>query len=155
MRSAYASPAIALKTFLVNTQLYAVPPVAQQKPGDFPLGQCLEDDTISTPAGVGCWRFFVARGGPFAEHETELPSNDSRMQQVFYANGKLWSALDTDVNVGGQDVAGVAWFVLNPNAKGKAVAQGILAWPSGDFWPWSTRSDCAKSSRRCSTRTNS
>ena len=30
-----------------------------------------------------------------------------------------------------------------------------LASPSGGFWPWSTRSGCAGSLRRCSTKTSS
>lgn len=121
------TPAVNLSTALVNTQTYAVPPNSHQKAGDFPLGQCLADGTISTPFGTGCWRFFVAAGGPFTEHETELPSNDSRMQQVSLANGKLWAALDTDVMVNGtDDQAGAAFFVINPNS-GKVVNQGTVA----------------------------
>jgi hypothetical protein len=52
-----------------------------------------------------------------------LNSNDSRMQQVSYANGALWGALDTAVNVGGQDRAGIAFYVVNPKSK-KLVLQG-------------------------------
>ena len=39
------------------------------------------------------------------------------MQQVSYVNGKLWGALDTAVNVGGQDRAGMAFYVINPNSQ--------------------------------------
>jgi len=45
------------------------------------------------------------------------------MQQVAFANGRVWGALDTAVNVGGQDRAGIAYFVLNPNSK-TIVVQG-------------------------------
>jgi hypothetical protein len=45
------------------------------------------------------------------------------MQQVSYANGNVWGALDTAVNVGGQDRAGVAFYVVNPNSR-KLVLQG-------------------------------
>lgn len=126
-----STPAIALTAGLVNTQLYAVPGSSAQKAGDFPLGQCLGDTTIATPLGTGCWRFFVA-GGPFPQSETRLPSNDSRMQQVFYANGKLWGALDTGVVVNGNPQAGIAYFVLQPKASAAVpsatvVNQGIVA----------------------------
>jgi hypothetical protein len=38
------------------------------------------------------------------------------MQQVWYANGELWGALDTAVSVGGQTRAGIAYYVINPHA---------------------------------------
>ena len=38
------------------------------------------------------------------------------MQQVSYANGKLWGALDTAVEVGGEDRAGIAYYVINPHS---------------------------------------
>jgi hypothetical protein len=121
---ASTTPAVVLNASLVDVQTYAVPPDSLQKAGDFPLGQCLEDST--------CWRNFVGSGGPFTEHETELPSNDSRVQQVSYANGKLWAALDTDVVVGGSDQAGAAYFVLQPQGapskmKTSVVKQGVVA----------------------------
>ena len=52
-------------------------------------------------------------------------SNDTRMQQVMYANGKLWGALDTALNPdGGPQRAGIAWYIVNPNA-GKVVVPGL------------------------------
>ena len=33
-----------------------------------------------------------------------------------YANGKLWGALDTAVEVGGEDRAGIAYYVINPHS---------------------------------------
>jgi hypothetical protein len=45
------------------------------------------------------------------------------MQQVAYANGNVWGALDTAVNVGGQNRAGIAYYVVNPNS-GKVLLQG-------------------------------
>jgi hypothetical protein len=121
------TPAVNLSTALVNTQTYAVPPASHQKAGDFPLGQCLADTTIPVGTKTGCWRFFFVSGGPFFNPEAVLPSNDSRMQQVSLANGKLWAALDTDVVVNGtDDQAGAAFFVVNPNSK-KVVNQGIVA----------------------------
>ena len=53
-------------------------------------------------------------------HEPEvvlqLDSNDTRMQQVMYANGKLWGALDSAVTVGGANRAGIAYYIVNPSA---------------------------------------
>jgi hypothetical protein len=124
-----ASPAVALATTTVNTQTYAVPPSSFQKAGPFPLGQCLADATISTPLGLGCWRLLIASPpGPFTNPDTRPPSNDSRMQQVSYANGKLWAALDTAVTVGGRNLAGISYFVLHPQAAGATVVnQGVVA----------------------------
>ncbi|HZE80939.1 MAG TPA: hypothetical protein VE604_08545, partial [Candidatus Polarisedimenticolia bacterium] len=77
---------------------------------------------------TGCWRFFFVSGGPFINPETRPPSNDSRMQQVSYANGKLWAALDTAATVNGKNQAGAAFFVLHPNGTSASViTQGIIA----------------------------
>lgn len=129
-----SSPAVALTAGLVNTQTYSVPPNSHQKPGDFPLGQCLADGTISTSLGTGCWRLLIVPPptGPFPQVEPVLPSNDSRMQQVFYANGRLWAALDTGVVVNGSPQAGAAFFVLQPKGSSSTpsasvVNQGIVA----------------------------
>ncbi|MDQ6923680.1 MAG: hypothetical protein M3Z74_05860 [Pseudomonadota bacterium] len=55
------------------------------------------------------------------------------MQQVSYANGKLWGALDTALNPdGGPQRAGIAYFILNPSA-GKVVLQGYLGASGHDF----------------------
>ena len=55
------------------------------------------------------------------------------MQQVMYANGKLWGALDTALNPdGGAKRAGIAWFIINPNAH-KVVMQGYLGATGYDF----------------------
>ncbi|MCW8806867.1 MAG: hypothetical protein OQK79_01995, partial [Rhodanobacter sp.] len=54
---------------------------------------------------------------------------DSRMQQVTYANGKLWGALDTDVTLeGGNHGSGVNYFVINPHS-GVIYANDTLALP--------------------------
>jgi hypothetical protein len=120
------SPALALSGQYVGVATYGVPPRSTQKAGDFPLGQCLSDATISTPFGTGCWRYFFTSGGPFANTEKHIDSNDSRMQQVYFANGKLWGALDTAVTVGGATKAGIAYYVLNPHS-GNLFQQGVVA----------------------------
>lgn len=120
------TPNLSLDAKFVDTLTYGVPPRSDQKAGDFPFGQCLSDTTTATPFGVGCWRNFFTAGGPFPNVEKKIDSNDSRMQQVYYSQGKLWGALDTAVTVGGENRAGIAWFVVNPKS-GKVKNQGVIA----------------------------
>jgi hypothetical protein len=55
------------------------------------------------------------------------------MQQVTYANGKLWGALDTALNPdNGAQRAGVEWFIVNP-VSSKVVMQGYLGAAGYDF----------------------
>jgi hypothetical protein len=121
LNSLSPAPALGVSPIAVNT--YAVPPRATQPAGNRPLSDCIADTVIFPNcnllvAGVGSHN-----NATFGPPNGSLNSNDSRMQQVSYANGKLWGALDTAVNVGGQDRAGIAYFVLNPNSK-KLFVQG-------------------------------
>ena len=125
------NPTVGLTAEYIDVATYGVPPRSDQKAGDFPLGQCLSDNTISTPFGTGCWLFFFSSGGPFPNVEKHIDSNDSRMQQVYFANGKLWGALDTAVTVGGATKAGIAYFVLNPHS-GNLFQQGFVAVPGNN-----------------------
>ena len=117
LNTATPSPTLSLATIAVDT--YAVPPVATQKAGNHPLGDCIADTVImpncnTAIAGIASHNnstFYDSSGIPHA-----LNSNDSRMQQVSYANGKLWGALDTAVEVGGEDRAGIAYYVINPHS---------------------------------------
>jgi hypothetical protein len=59
---------------------------------------------------VGCWRYFFLSGGPFPNVEKQIDSNDSRMQQVYLANGKPRAALDTAVTIGSTTKAGIAYM---------------------------------------------
>jgi hypothetical protein len=50
-----------------------------------------------------------------------------------YANGKVWGALDTALNPdGGAQRAGIAWYILNPDA-GSVALQGYLGATGHDF----------------------
>jgi len=134
-----ASPALSLSNRLIAVNQYGIPP-KQQQPGsgtaattDTPLGFCINDTTtVLFNGAVGCWRLVV---GPHPHNEviSRPDSNDSRMQQVMYANGKLWGALDTALNPGGgAQRAGLAWYILNPDAS-KVVLQGYLGAAGYDF----------------------
>ena len=133
------SPSLTLSNRLITSNQYAFPP-KQQQPGsgtapgtDTPQGHCINDTTTATIAGVGCWRLLFGAEPAHNEVVSRPDSNDTRMQQVTYANGKLWGALDTALNPdGGAQRAGIAWFVLNP-ASNKMVKQGYLGAAGFDF----------------------
>ena len=137
-----ASPSLSLSNKIVSVGTYGVPPLAKQ-PGSgglpdqtVPQGFCLNDTTTSTLAGTGCWRLLVSTAAHTAsgtEHVLSIDSNDTRMQQVMYANGKLWGALDTALNPdGGAQRAGIAWYIVNPSAS-KLVNSGYLGATGHDF----------------------
>jgi hypothetical protein len=134
-----------LTSSLVNTEGYAIPAPARQPgtgtdgvgkaPGggdiDFPLGQCFNSPT--------CAPILLGGRDPFTEVISPLAANDSRIGQVFYANGKLWTALGTGISYDGTSYgsSGLAYFVLHPNAgggtpKATVVNQGYLAVPNLD-----------------------
>jgi hypothetical protein len=136
------SPAVHLSSKLVDVGLYALPP-KQQQPGsgqpagiDSPQGHCINDTTTSTIAGVGCWRLLFS-GQPAHNEVVSTPdSNDTRMQQVMYANGKLWGALDTAITVSGGNRAGIAWYVVKPGGASlspKVALAGYLGEAGTDF----------------------
>lgn len=68
----------------------------------------------------GCWRLAgTGLVGPFPNTEKKVDANDSRIQQVALANGKLWAALDTGLSIDGDSTprAGIAFFVINPHSQ--------------------------------------
>jgi len=134
------TPALSLSNNVLGVNQYAIPP-KQKQPGsgtlattDTPQGYCINNTTTLLFNGqTGCWRLVF--GGQPAHNEviSRPDSNDTRMQQVMYANGKLWGALDTALNPdGGPQRAGIAYFIVNPNA-GKVVNQGYLGAAGYDF----------------------
>jgi len=110
-----ASPAPVLHNALVPVTAYSVPGRSEQKAGDIPLRDCIADATCSALVGSAQVTTNV---------ETKPTSNDSRMQQVVFANGKLWGALDTGLTFDGgvTSQAGIAWFVLKPTSTAGAVS---------------------------------
>jgi hypothetical protein len=121
-----ATPAVTLRNTIINVTTYGIPPKADQKPGDIPLGQCVNDTTLPTPAGPGCWRFLLAAEPAHDEVESRLDASDARMQQVMFANGKVWGALGTAVNVGGADKAGVAFYVVRSHIDASRLSGSII-----------------------------
>jgi hypothetical protein len=134
-----ATPALSLSNRAVTVGQYAIPPRSTQ-PGSgtppttaAPQGFCINDTTTPTIAGVGCWRLLFAAEPAHNEVISRPDANDSRMQQVTYANGRLWGALDTALNPGGgAQRAGIAWYVINPSSN-KVALQGYLGASGHDF----------------------
>jgi hypothetical protein len=121
-----APHALTLDVSPVSVQTYAVPTsLVQQKPGSTPLRDC-----FATP---GCAPTYL--GYPTIVYPAPRPMavNDSRMQQVSFANGKVWGTLDTDVLLAnGHHGSGVAYFAIDPNAGGVFV-NGTLALPDANL----------------------
>lgn len=73
--------------------------------------------------------------GPLVQNKSLplLDANDDRMNQAVYANGKLWSGLNTAVKTAtGPTNAGIAWFALAPSVANGSVSatlagQGYVA----------------------------
>src|ERR1700686_801596 len=122
-----STPSPSLNAAAISVETYAIPPMAKQKAGELPLSECIAD-TVIFPT---CYR---AIGSPSQNNATfgGLNSNDSRMGQVFYANGRLWGALGTAIGVGGQNRAGIAYFVVNPNSL-KVIVQGEAGFSDTDM----------------------
>jgi hypothetical protein len=113
------SPALTLSHVRLGVNPYAVPPRSAQKAGSVPLADCLNE--------ASCARLILGKADRFTEVESPLDSNDTRMQQVMWANGKLWGALDTALTVGGVNHAGIEWFVVRPTVKTDGTIGATLA----------------------------
>ena len=101
-----------------------------------PQGFCLNDETTLTIAGAGCWKLLVgtAAHAAGAEVVARPDSNDTRMQQVMYANGKLWGSLDTAVNPDGGAAAGRRRVVHRESGHApKVILSGYLGATGHDF----------------------
>ncbi len=140
-----ASPSLRLSNKVLGVNQYAIPP-KQQQPGSgtpattaTPQGYCINDTTTLLFNGqTGCWRLLFAAEPAHNEVISRPDSNDSRMQQVDYANGKIWGALDTALNPGGgSQRAGIAYYIVKPDVStgsvgAKIALQGYLGVAGAD-----------------------
>ena len=127
-----ATPNLTMSSRLINSATYVFPPTSDQQAGDFPLGQCVNDTTVTTPFGPGCWQFLFVDEPEHDEVVSTPDSLDTRMQQTWFVNGQLWGAAGTAVRVGGEIKAGIVWFQVEPFVAGNSVFasvehQGYLA----------------------------
>ena len=125
-----ASPNVQGTVGEIPVSEYAVPGLARQPAGEHPLEDCVADTTVHPTCNTDVAGIATHNAATFQNHS--LNANDSRMQQVMYANGKLWGALDTEVSVDGSNRAGIAYYVVNPNS-GKVVVQGQLGASDTDY----------------------
>jgi hypothetical protein len=119
-----ASPALQMTSRLINSQTYVFPPKSDQKPGNIPLGECINDTSDLFGPGLGCWALLFFDEPAHDEVESTPDSLDSRMQQTWYTNGMLWGSSGTAVNVGGELKAGIAWFAVQPKINGAGKVEG-------------------------------
>jgi hypothetical protein len=108
-----ATPNVQLHNKVLKVGPYGVPARSSQRAGSTPLADCLNDRVLPTPFGPGCWQILLLPPPPPHQVEGTLDSNDSRMQQVWYANGKLWGALDTALTLD-RNRSGIEYFIVNP-----------------------------------------
>jgi hypothetical protein len=135
-----SSPSVNLSNLVLGAEQYGVPPKAKQPgSGSAPgataaQGHCINDTaTVLFTDQTGCWRLLFGGEPSHTEVVSTPDANDTRMQQVTWANGKLWGSLDTALNPdSGPQRAGIAWFIVNPPA-GKLVNQGYLGTAGHDF----------------------
>jgi|GEM_PF-396530 len=100
------SPALHLSLQVIAAQAYGYPGPAQQKAGLTPLGS-----SLGLPLEV-------------------IDTNDDRMNQVVYAGGRLYGAVNTAIGDGSR--TGIAWFAVQPSLQhgvvsGAVVQQGYVA----------------------------
>jgi hypothetical protein len=99
-------PNLSLTVQVIPSETYGQPNPAQQKSGSIPLGTSL------------------------GESLELINTNDDRMNQVVYANGILYSGVNTIIGDGSR--TGIAWFGVRPQfshgaVSGKVVSQGYVA----------------------------
>ena len=104
-----ATPAVTLTApFIISSETYGQPPDAEQKKGPTPLG-----DAVGEP-------------------EEKLAANDDRMNQVVYADGKLWSGVNTIIRTSNgkstkTDRSGIAYFIVTPSTPTASTVAGTIA----------------------------
>jgi len=107
-----ATPAVSLRSTVIDSQVYGQPPDVQQKPGPTPLGDLIKADAF---------------GRASAQPLPLIAANDDRMQQVTWAAGKLWSSLNTVVKPeNGTVQSGAAYFIVAPQATPTSVSGTIV-----------------------------
>ena len=104
-----ASPSVGLSNVVISSELYVQPPNAEQKSGELFLG-----DLFHNPLAL-------------------LAANDDRLNQVVFADRKLWAGVNTALQTeNGPSRVGVGFFIVAPSdASGSLsasmVKQGYVA----------------------------
>ena len=125
-----ASPNLKLRHKVVNTLPYQIPPPSAQRPGDLPLGECLNMAPCISAFGPP----------PSPQGLSVVDSLDGRMLGTWYANGLLWFSLGTAIEVGGEDLAGIMYGALGPPSRRASSRAG---WRCRSTSPWRATRDHA------------
>jgi len=115
------TPSLRLSNQLITAGTYTLPPEAQQKSGPIPLAECLNDRGSLVGPGLGCWALILNNRPAKKEHLSSVDSSDTRMNQVVYTGGHLFSAIGTGVTVAGSTRAGAMWLNVQPT-----ITAGVL-----------------------------
>ncbi len=109
-------PSPRLTSAVVGVQPYSVvPPMAEQPPGDIPLAECINDTSIETPFGSGCWQYiFFPQDEPGHNETRSLLDPGADIYQVYFAAGRLWTAQVTTIVLEGEEKTGIAYYILRP-----------------------------------------
>jgi len=106
---------------MTGTTAGIVLPSVADSAGPIPLGECLNNRGSLFGPGLGCWALFFDARPAKKEHLSSLDSSDTRMNQVVFTGGHLFSAIGTGVNVGGSTRAGALWLNVQPTVAGGVV----------------------------------
>jgi hypothetical protein len=97
------SPSVSLAVHVIDSQFYGQPPNAEQKSGELYLG-----DLFHNPLAL-------------------VAANDDRMNQVVFADGKLWAGVNVAVQTAnGPTRVGVAYFIVAPSQAGGGLSASIV-----------------------------
>jgi hypothetical protein len=110
-----SSPAVTLTHVVIESEVYGTPAV--------PLGLPLAPAHINAAQKSGPTPLRDSNGG--IDPLEHLASNDDRMNQVVFANSRLWSGVNTVAIVGGTPRVGIAFFVLRPSLNGGVLSASI------------------------------
>jgi hypothetical protein len=100
-----SNPKVELTGTIINSEVYGDAPPATQEAGPNPFGASL---TPPQPEGT-------------------LSPGDTRMQQVFFSQGLLWTGLTTVIQQGSNFLDGAAYFLIRPDFLGNKVRASIQA----------------------------
>jgi catechol 2,3-dioxygenase-like lactoylglutathione lyase family enzyme len=112
-----STPDVHLSNIIVDTEGYGFPPAVDQQSGQTPL------------------RDFLASLG-FKNHEELVAANDDHMQQVVFADGKLWTAVPTNqgyVSIQSPKQNSVLFPAVSVTSTGKAAI--VFSVVGEDFLP--------------------
>lgn len=120
-------PDVHLQRLVIGSEAYGDPPAIEQP--NIAVSEYADKLPLAAALRAGTSRL---ADEPINAQEELVASNDDRMNQVVYANGMLWSALNTVVDTNGHVQTGIAWFAIKPGFdKGTLTAdmvnQGYIA----------------------------